>query len=44
MIEAWRQTWTQRSNGLTDPNFPFGFVQVSLFVLKRNTIHQWGSF
>ncbi len=28
MIEYWRQTWTQRTNGNTDPEFPFGFVQV----------------
>jgi sialate O-acetylesterase len=31
MIEYWRQTWNQRTNGLTDIQFPFGFVQVNLF-------------
>lgn len=29
MIEAWRDTWSSRTNGITDPQFPFGFVQVS---------------
>jgi hypothetical protein len=29
MIESWRQVWNQRTNGITDPQFPFGFVQVS---------------
>ena len=29
MIESWRQTWNSRTNGITDINFPFGFVQVS---------------
>ncbi|CAF3486522.1 unnamed protein product [Rotaria socialis] len=29
MIQYWRQTWNQRTNGLTDPTFPFGFVQLS---------------
>jgi hypothetical protein len=28
MIEYWRQTWNQRTNGNTDIQFPFGFVQV----------------
>jgi hypothetical protein len=30
MIESWRQVWSARSGGLTDINFPFGFVQVYL--------------
>jgi sialate O-acetylesterase len=30
MIEYWRQIWNQRTNGITDKQFPFGFVQVSL--------------
>ncbi len=29
MIEYWRNTWYQRTNGSTDIQFPFGFVQVS---------------
>jgi hypothetical protein len=29
MIESWRQTWNERTNGITDIQFPFGFVQVS---------------
>jgi hypothetical protein len=31
MIQYWRQIWNQRTNGITDIQFPFGFVQVSLF-------------
>jgi sialate O-acetylesterase len=30
MIEYWRNIWNTRTNGITDPLFPFGFVQVSL--------------
>ncbi|CAF2590172.1 unnamed protein product [Rotaria sp. Silwood2] len=29
MIQYWRQTWSQRTNYLTDIHFPFGFVQLS---------------
>lgn len=29
MIESWRDTWLNRTNGQTDPQFPFGFVQLS---------------
>jgi hypothetical protein len=29
MIESWRQTWNERTNGIADIQFPFGFVQVS---------------
>ncbi len=29
MIQSWRQTWNERTNGITDIQFPFGFVQVS---------------
>ncbi len=28
MIEYWRNIWHQRTNGSTDIQFPFGFVQV----------------
>ncbi len=34
MIEYWRQTWHERTNGITNIQFPFGFVQVS-FSEKR---------
>lgn len=37
MIHYWRLTWYERTNGSTDAEFPFGFVQVS-FTLK----HQHG--
>ena len=30
MIESWRNTWNERTNGTTDKEFPFGFVQVSI--------------
>ena len=29
MIQYWRQMWNERTNGITDIQFPFGFVQVS---------------
>ncbi len=29
MIQYWRQIWNNRTNGDTDIEFPFGFVQVS---------------
>jgi hypothetical protein len=29
MIGYWRQVWNERTNGITDVQFPFGFVQVS---------------
>jgi sialate O-acetylesterase len=29
MIVRWREVWNQRTNGITDINFPFGFVQLS---------------
>ena len=32
MIQAWREIWHERTNGLTDIEFPFGFVQVSITV------------
>ncbi len=30
MIDYWRQIWNQRTDGNTDIQFPFGFVQVCL--------------
>jgi sialate O-acetylesterase len=29
LIEYWRSIWHARTNAITDPLFPFGFVQVS---------------
>ncbi len=29
MIHYWRQIWNERTNSITDIQFPFGFVQVS---------------
>jgi sialate O-acetylesterase len=29
LIYYWRQIWNERTNGITDIQFPFGFVQVS---------------
>jgi hypothetical protein len=31
MIQYWRQIWNQRTNGITNIQFPFGFVQVSAY-------------
>lgn len=31
LIYYWRQIWNERTNGTTDIQFPFGFVQVSFF-------------
>jgi sialate O-acetylesterase len=28
LIQSWRQIWNQRTNGITNIQFPFGFVQV----------------
>ena len=35
MIYYWRQTWYERTNGTTDKEFPFGFVQVSFSVCSN---------
>jgi hypothetical protein len=29
MIQHWRQIWNERTNNITDIQFPFGFVQVN---------------
>jgi hypothetical protein len=29
MMTSWRQVWNSRTNGATDIQFPFGFVQVN---------------
>jgi hypothetical protein len=38
LIQYWRETWNERTNGITDIQFPFGFVQVSLFEIVNNFI------
>ena len=38
MIEAWRNVWHTRTQSITDPNFPFGFVQVKKFFLMNRSI------
>ena len=35
MIQYWREIWNNRTNGITDVQFPFGFVQVSF--IPNNT-------
>ncbi len=30
LISYWREIWHERTNGITDIQFPFGFVQVSI--------------
>jgi hypothetical protein len=37
LIEHWRQTWNERTNGITDIQFPFGFVQV---IIENIFIHR----
>ncbi|CAF0867308.1 unnamed protein product [Adineta ricciae] len=31
MIQYWRESWNERTNNITDIQFPFGFVQLSTF-------------
>jgi hypothetical protein len=40
MIESWRNVWYMRSGSITDPAFPFGFVQVrgSFFIASFSTL------
>jgi len=38
MIETWRSVWHERTKSLTDPNFPFGFVQLSTKTKDPDTI------
>ena len=37
MINAWRQLWNQRTNGNTELQFPFGFVQV-IFIFNSTNV------
>ncbi len=36
MIQHWRRTWNERTKGITDTQFPFGFVQVSFTYNHEN--------
>jgi hypothetical protein len=36
MIQHWRRTWNERTKGITDIQFPFGFVQVSFTYNHEN--------
>ncbi len=38
-IQYWRQTWNERTNSITDIQFPFGFVQVSSDEYHQNYIY-----
>ncbi|CAF1003504.1 unnamed protein product [Adineta ricciae] len=38
MIQYWRQVWNTRTNGITDLNFPFGFVQLSTNERSGNVV------
>jgi sialate O-acetylesterase len=38
LIESWRNIWHERTNSSTDPNFPFGFVQLSTRTKNNSTI------
>jgi len=42
LIQYWRQIWGERTNGTTDIQFPFGFVQVSFFseIMKSTFIQR----
>ena len=37
MIDTWRARWYLTTNGDTDPNFPFGFVQLAPFTNQRDS-------
>jgi hypothetical protein len=39
MITSWREIWNQRTNGITDVQFPFGFVQVNMKENHEKYIH-----
>jgi len=32
MIQYWRETWNERTIGITDMQFPFDFVQVKILL------------
>ncbi len=40
LIHYWRQIWNERTNGITDIQFPFGFVQVSFTQNNEESIHR----
>jgi hypothetical protein len=41
MIQYWRQIWNERTNGITDIEFPFGFVQVSFAQNYQRIFHSY---
>jgi hypothetical protein len=41
MIQYWRAIWNNRTNGITDVEFPFGFVQVSSTQNHLQYIHRY---
>ncbi len=41
LIHYWRQIWNERTNGITDLQFPFGFVQVSFTENYEEYIHRY---
>jgi hypothetical protein len=41
LIHYWREIWNERTNGITDLQFPFGFVQVSFTQNHEEYIHRW---
>jgi hypothetical protein len=38
MIQYWRQVWATRTGAQTNPNFPFGFVQVIIFYILLKSL------
>ena len=39
LISYWRQIWNERTNGITNIEFPFGFVQVSELMHDHEEFH-----
>jgi hypothetical protein len=43
MIESWRAVWHMRTDSITDPTFPFGFVQVMRYLVIDFTSSDFSS-
>lgn len=41
MIKSWREHWYERTNKSTNPNFPFGFVQIANYYTQKDLIDIW---
>jgi sialate O-acetylesterase len=41
MVNSWRDNWFNRTNGSTNPNFPFGFVQLANSVREGDFVDSW---